>query len=168
VGFSAGRRPISVEWLRPTEFTPRDLASAQNREDKLLDLLTNSQLASLEDAIIIAKIMNKVVNQMDVQLAQALSQAPDELAARILRLLAEISDSNRTLPLLTSTLRGESPELRSKAAFVFARHCHNSLFIERALQDNDAKVRASALKGLSLSGHAVDPSALSWRSLTAT
>ena len=129
------------------------------RKGKLLDLLLNPQLASLEDSIIVAKIINKLTDQLDVQLAQVLKEAPDELAARILRLLAEISDRNRTLPLLTITLREESPELRSKAAFVFARHCHNSLFIKYALQDSDPKVRASALEGLGLSDYPVDPAA---------
>ena len=129
------------------------------RRRKLLDLLLNPQLASLEDCIIVAKIINKVIDQLDVQLARMLRDAPDELAARILRLLAEISDSNRTLPLLTSTLREESPELRSKAAFVFARHCQNAVFIERALRDSDPKVRASALDGLSVSDHPIDPAA---------
>ena len=129
------------------------------RKGKLLDLLLNPQLASLEDSIIVAKIINKLTDQLDVQLAQVLKEAPDELAARILRLLAEISDSNRTLPLLTITLREESPELRSKAAFVFVRHCHNSLFIKYALQDSDPKVRASALEGLGLSDYPVDPAA---------
>ena len=129
------------------------------RNRKLFDLLLNPQLTSLKDSIIAAKIINNVIDQLDVQLAQALKEAPDELAARILRLLAEISDSNRTLPLLTSTLREESPELRSKAAFVFARHCQNSLFIKHALKDSDPKVRASALEGLSLSDYPVDPSA---------
>ena len=129
------------------------------RERKLRDLLLNPQLSSLKESIIIAKIINKVIDRLDVQLAQVLKEAPDELAARILRLLAEISDSNRTLPLLTITLREESPELRSKAAFVFARHCHNSLFIKSALQDSDPKVRASALEGLGLSDYPVDPAA---------
>ena len=128
------------------------------REGKLLDLLLNAQQASLEDSIIIAKIMTKVIKQLDVQLARLLSAAPDELAARILRMLAEISDSNRTLPLLTTTLRNKSPKLRSKAAFIFARHCQNSVFIERALKDNDPKVRASALEGLSVSDYSTDPS----------
>ena len=64
------------------------------RKGKLLDLLLNPQLTSLEESIIVAKIVNKVINQLDVQLAQMLRDAPDELAARILRLLAEISDSN--------------------------------------------------------------------------
>ena len=128
------------------------------REGKLLDLLLNAQQASLEDSIIIAKIMTKVIKQLDVQLARLLSAAPDELAARILRMLAEISDSNRTLPLLTTTLRKKSPKLRSKAAFIFARHCQNSVFIERALKDNDPKVRASALEGLSVSDYSTDPS----------
>ena len=119
------------------------------KEHKLLDMLLNPQLSSIEDAIEVAKLMKTIVDQLDVLLARKLKEAPEELALRILRLLAEVADSNRTLPLLTKTLRDASPDLRSKAALIFSRHCHNTLFIENALKDPDPQVRASAMQGLS-------------------
>ena len=128
------------------------------KEHKLLDMLLNPQLSSLEDAIKVAKLMKTIVDQLDVLLARALKEAPKELALRILRLLAEVADSNRTLPLLTKTLREASPGLRSKAARIFSRHCHNSLFIENALRDPNPEVRASAIQGLSESKYQPDPS----------
>ena len=128
------------------------------KERKLLDMLLNPQLSSLEDALKVAKLMKTIVDQLDVLLARELTEAPEELALRILRLLAEVADSNRTLPLLTKTLREASPSLRSKAALIFSRHCHNSLFIENALKDPDPEVRASAIQGLSESEYQPDPS----------
>ena len=130
------------------------------REKKLLDLLLNPQLASLEDAVKVASVMNTVVDQLDVLLARALKGASEELSLRILRLLAEVSDSNRTLPLLTMTLREKSSGLRSKSARIFSRHCHNTLFIENALKDPDPEVRASAMQGLSESEYQPSPSIL--------
>ena len=47
------------------------------RERKLRDLLLNPQLSSLKESIIVAKIINKVIDQLDVQLAQVLKDAPD-------------------------------------------------------------------------------------------
>lgn len=126
------------------------------KEHKLLDMLLNPQLSSIEDAIKVAKLVKTIVDQLDVLLARALKEAPEELKLRILRLLAEVADSNRTLPLLTKTLREASPGLRSKAALIFSRYCHNTLFIENALKDPDPQVRASAMQGLSESEYQPD------------
>ena len=128
------------------------------KEHKLLEMLLNPQVASLEDAIKAAKRIKKTVDLLDVLLARALEGAPEGLALRILPLLAEVSDSNRTLPMLTKTLHEESPGLRSKAALIFSRHCHNTLFVENALKDPDPAVRASAIQGLSESEYHSDPS----------
>ena len=113
-------------------------------------------IPSIEDAIKVAKLVKTIVDQLDVLLARALKEASEELKLRILRLLAEVADSNRTLPLLTKTLREASPGLRSQAALIFSRHCHNTLFIENALKDPDPQVRASAMQGLSESEYQPD------------
>ena len=123
------------------------------REHKLLDILLDAQLASLEVAIKVAPLIKMTVDQLDVLLVRELQGAPEELAFRILRLLAEVSNSNRTLPLLTTTLRQANPALRSKAARIFSRHCQNTLFVENALKDPDPEVRASAIQGLSESAY---------------
>ena len=130
------------------------------KEHKLLDMLLNPQVASLEDAIKAAKRIRKTVDLLDVLLARALEAAPEGLALRILRLLAEVSDSNRTLPILTKTLREESPGLRSKAALIFSRYCHNTLFVENALKDPEPEVRASAIQGLCESEYQPDLSVI--------
>ncbi len=126
----------------------------------LVDFLLDQELASLEEAVYLAKVVKKNSERVDVDLARGLREALDPDAARILRLLAEIADSNRTLPLLTSVLRDARSELRSMAAMIFARHCQNTLFIENAMRDGDPKVRASAIEGLGLSGRRAEPAIL--------
>ncbi len=125
----------------------------------LVGFLLNPELSSLEEAIHLAKVVKKNADRVDVELARALKDSSDAQASRILRLLAEIADSNRTLPLLTSVLRDSRSELRSMAA-IFARHCQNTLFVENALRDRDPSVRASAIEGLGLSGRKSEPAVL--------
>ena len=129
-------------------------------EGQLLELVLNPRIASLEEAVPLVGVIKRVVNQVDVHLAKALQDASDESALRILRLMAEVCDSNRVLPLLMRILRERGSELRSKAAFIFARHCRNALFFENALQDPEPAVRAHALDGLIAADYAPDPAVL--------
>ena len=46
------------------------------KEHKLLDMLLNPQLSSIEDAIKVAKLMKTIVDQLDVLLARALKEVP--------------------------------------------------------------------------------------------
>ena len=130
------------------------------REGRLVELVLDPRIASLEEAVPLAGVIKKVINQVDVHLAKALQDASDESALRILRLMAEVCDSNRVLPPLMRILRERGPQLRSKAAFIFARHCRNALFIENALQDPEPTVRAHALDGLIAADYAPDPAVL--------
>ncbi len=130
------------------------------REGQLLDLLLNPRVASVDEAVPLAAVIKQVVNQVDIHLAKALQGASDESALRILRLMAEVCDSNRVLPQLTRILRERGPELRSTAAFIFARYCRNTLFFENALRDPEPSVRAQALEGLIAADYAPDPSVL--------
>ena len=130
------------------------------REGQLLELLLNPRITSVDEAVTLAGVIKQVVNQVDIHLAKALQNASDESALRILRLMAAICDSNRVLPLLMGILRERGPELRSEAAFVFARYCRNALFFENALQDPEPAVRAQALDGLIAADYSPDPSIL--------
>ena len=130
------------------------------REGQLLELLLNPRVASVEEAVPLAGVIKRFINQVDIHLAKALQDASDESAMRILRLMAEVCDSNRVLPLLTRILRERGPELRSTAAFIFARYCRNTLFFENALRDPEPAVRAQALDGLIAADYAPDPSVL--------
>ncbi len=130
------------------------------REGKLLDLLLSPRVTSVDEAVPLAGVIKQVVDQVDIHLAKELQGASDESALRILRLMAEVCDSNRVLPLLTRILRERGPELRSTAAFIFARYCRNTLFFENALRDPEPSVRAQALDGLIAADYAPDPSIL--------
>ena len=130
------------------------------REGQVLELLLNPRVASVDEAVTLAGVIKQVVNQVDIHLAKALQNASDESALRILRLMAAVCDSNRVLPLLTRILRERGPELRSRAAFIFARYCRNALFFENALQDPEPAVRANALDGLIAADYAPDPAVL--------
>jgi len=125
-------------------------------QDRIVPLLLDTELCSLERALRLARIVKRHVDQIDVLLARHLKHARGETAVRILRLLAETAENNRTLPLLSRVLREESPQLRSKAARVFAQHCQNTLFTENALKDPEPSVRASAIEGLGLSARPFD------------
>jgi hypothetical protein len=126
----------------------------------LVGFLLDPELSSLDEVVYLAKVVKKNAARVDVELARALKEASDAQAARILRLLAEIADNNRTLPLLTAVLRDSRSELRCMAATIFARHCQNTLFVENAMRDRDPNVRASAIEGMGLSGRKVEPAVL--------
>ncbi len=138
----------------------RLLISILQCEGRLLELLLNPRVTSVDEAVPLAGVIKQVVNQVDIHLAKALQDASDKSALRILRLMAEVCDSNRVLPLLTRILRERGPELRSRAAFIFARYCRNTLFFENALQDPEPSVRTSALDGLIAADYDPDPSIL--------
>ena len=130
------------------------------REGQLLELLLNPVVTSVDEAVPLAGVIKQVVNQIDIHLAKALQGASDESALRILRLMAEVCDSNRVLPQLTRVLRERGPELRSTAAFIFARYCRNTVFFENALRDPEPTVRTRALDGLIAADYEPDPAVL--------
>ena len=125
----------------------------------LLDLLLNPEISSVDESVVLVQAMRGKVERLDVDLAKAMKTASGSLKSRVLRLLAETAESNRTLPLLIHALREEGPDIRAKAGRIFAQHCQNELFIENVLKDPDPKVRAAAIDGIGLSleqGAAVD------------
>ena len=65
------------------------------------------------------------------------------------------------LGVIPSSTRDKSPELRSNAALIFARHCQNELFVTNAMRDPNPAVRASALEGLGMADRTPDPEVLS-------
>jgi VWFA-related protein len=126
----------------------------------LLDLLLNPGASSVVEAVELARVIKGKADRLDIHLARALKEASGDKAARILRILAEVAENNRTLPLLTHSLRQRSSELRSKAGRIFAQHCQNELFAQNALKDPDAAVRASAVEGMGLRNQGAVPEVL--------
>ena len=114
----------------------------------LVDLVMDPEISSVDEAVAVVKAMRGKFERLDVDLAKKLKTAPEDLKSRVLRLLAETAQNNRTLPLLIHALREASADIRAKAGLIFAQHCQNELFIENVLKDPDPRVRAAAMDGL--------------------
>ena len=157
-----GFREAAVQYLCRGGHLPSEqiLVWLLQKANMLLDILLDPATCSLDQAVQLAKVVKRNADRIDVELARQLKEASNSQASRILRLLAEIADSNRTLPLLIKVLRESRSELRGMAALIFARHCQNTLFIENAMKDSDAGVRASAIEGLGLSNRRAEPAIL--------
>lgn len=132
------------------ETTARYVIGLLDRESNVLDILLDLSSTSIAQAQKIAKLVKQIVPRLDIDLAKALGKAGKEQSVRILRLLAELADSNRVLPQLMSVIRDKGPEARAQACRILAQHCQNDLFVERALSDPDATVRAGAIEGVGL------------------
>ena len=155
-------RRCVVEYLSngAQDVSARYVVGLLDRESNLLDLLLDPGTASLSQAKKVAKLVNQSVPHLDVDLAKALSRAGDHQSNRILQLLAEVADSNRTLPLLMRVLRERGPKLRASAARILSQHCQSELFVQAALGNSDAAVRAGAIEGIGLRGSKLAPALL--------
>ena len=158
-----GFQQAAVKYLLGAEQSPaaRIVVWLLEKEGMLLDILLSPSVCSLDESVFLAKLIHANVDHIDVQLAKALKGAHESQASRILRLLAVVVRNNRTLPLLTHALRDKSPELRSNAALIFARHCQNEIFVANVMRDPNPAVRASALEGLGMADRTPDPEVLS-------
>ena len=142
------------------ETTARYVIALLDRESNILDILLDARLTSVAQAGEIAKLVKQMVPRLDVDLAKALRTSGKEQSIRILRLLAEVADSNRTLPLLMRVVREMGSEARAQAGRILAQHCQNELFVEKTLRDPDASVRAGALDGVGLRKRKSSPAIL--------
>jgi hypothetical protein len=142
------------------ETTARYVIALLDRESNILDILLDTRLTSVAQAKEIAKLVKQMVPRLDVDLAKTLRTSKKEQSVRILRLLAEVADSNRTLPLLMRVVREMGPEARAQAGRILAQHCQNELFVEKTLCDPDASVRAGALDGVGLRTQKSSPAIL--------
>ena len=158
-----GFQQAAVKYLLAADPCPgtRIVVWLLEKEGMLLDILLNQAVCSLDESLFLSRVIHANVDHIDVELAKALKDAHESQALRILSLLAVVVQSNRTLPLLIGALRHSSPELRSNAALIFARHCQNELFIANVMRDPNPAVRASALEGLGMADRAPNSTVLS-------
>lgn len=70
------------------------------------------------------------------------------MAERLLEIVNQISDGNRLLPSLMRILRHDNPYLRSKAVLMIGRSGGSLSWIEKRLQESDARVRANAIEAI--------------------
>ncbi len=158
-----GFQQAAVKYLLAAEQCPaaRIVVWLLEKEGMLPGILLSPSLCSLDESLFLARFIHANVDHIDVRLARALKDAHESQALRILRLLAVVVQNNRTLPLLIRSLRDRSPELRSNAALIFARHCQNEIFVANVMRDPNPAVRASALEGLGMADRTPDPEVLS-------
>ena len=151
VGNPAGFEQAVLKYLRKGGEGPAEvlLIKLLHQIGLLLELLADPERVPLDEAISLAKLSSRNGLFLDISLAKALQHSPSpQRTDRVLRLLAEIAESNRILPLLFPLLRAQQKRVRSKAALIFAKVCPSCTFVKNALADPDSRVRANAVEAL--------------------
>jgi hypothetical protein len=69
-------------------------------------------------------------------------------AARVLHILARVSDGARILPSLARLLHSTDADLRSKAALIMGRSNRSAMWVQSRMGDADPRLRANAVEGL--------------------
>ena len=111
---------------------------------------------SLEQALALARAACSVAPNADILLARALADSVElaedptylACAARVLEILAEISDVSRIFPALVRLLRHPNPHLRSKTVLAIGRVKRSAQWVRQRLGDEDPRIRANALESL--------------------
>jgi HEAT repeat protein len=118
--------------------------------------LCNPALATLEDDVVVARVLMEKEPLLDVKLARRISNSmvlgnqplDSTVTLRILEVLAAIADGSRILPVLIQVLRQPDPRLRSKAALLVGRTNKSAQWVEQFLWEPDARVRANSVEAL--------------------
>jgi len=111
---------------------------------------------TLEQALGLARAASGVAPNTDLLLARGLTESLDvaddpgflACAARVLEILAEISDVSRVFPALVRLLRHPNPHLRSKTVLTLGRVRRSAQWVRQRLGDEDSRIRANALESL--------------------
>ena len=153
-----------------TEFARRAAAVLKNDSESrgacyLLGVLTTHGLLapvlcdpgfSLKQALELARAACLANRMADVLLARALAESVEladdptclACAARVLEILAEISDASRIFPALVRLLHHPNPHLRSKTVLAIGRVKRSAQWVRQRLGDKDPRIRANALESL--------------------
>ncbi len=122
----------------------------------LLATVLCDPVISLEQALGLARAACSVAPNADILLARALAESVEladdptylACAARVLEILAEISDVSRIFPALVRLLRHPNPHLRSKTVLAMGRVKRSAQWVRQRLGDEDPRIRANALESL--------------------
>lgn len=68
--------------------------------------------------------------------------------ARLVDLLAEVSDNAHVFPSIVRLLRHPNPHIRSKAVLMIGRRSRSAQWVRHRLADSDSRIRANALEAL--------------------
>jgi hypothetical protein len=120
----------------------------------LLPALSDPALTR-ETAMALARTASRVEPKIDVPLARALADkvgesdaAGVEEHARLMEILAAISDGARIFPSLVRLLRHPDPHIRSKAVLMIGRGNRSAKWVQQRLADTDPRIRANAAEAL--------------------
>jgi hypothetical protein len=130
----------------------------------LYELLCDPSNFSLEQAVTIARSLQKLDPQADTTLARLLlkpsagrgSAARTEAQGvgggfgeeRILEIAASVSSGARLLPILVQLLKSSNQKVRSKATLLVGRMAADARAVEAMLADPDPRTRANAVESL--------------------
>jgi HEAT repeat protein len=116
----------------------------------LLPALSTPVLTSPQ-ALALAQTAAAIDPTVDVALARALAENPGldvEHYARVMEVLAVISDGVRIFPSLVRLLRHPNPHIRSKAVLMIGRGNRSAKWVRQRLADTDPRIRANAAEAL--------------------
>jgi HEAT repeat protein len=122
----------------------------------LLVRVLGDPLLTREQALAVAQVASRVDSNAEMALARALSDttgAPDagehvEEHARLIEILAAISDGAKIFPCLVRLLRHPNPHIRSKAVLMIGRGNRSANWVRQRLGDSDPRIRANAAEAL--------------------
>jgi HEAT repeat protein len=121
----------------------------------LVKALSDPQLTR-EQALALAQTAGRMDSNAEIAIARALSDtvgaadAGDRVDehARLIEILAAISDGSRIFPLLVRLLRHPNPHIRSKAVLMIGRGNRSANWVRQRLGDSDPRIRANAAEAL--------------------
>jgi HEAT repeat protein len=121
----------------------------------LLPALYNP-LLTRERALALAQAAASIDPTIDVALARTLaddvsaaqSSGEFDQHARLMEILAAISDGVRIFPSLVRLLRHTNPHIRSKAVLMIGRGNRSAKWVRQRLADTDPRIRANAAEAL--------------------
>ena len=111
---------------------------------------------SREQAMELARAAARVDPMTDVALAKRLADSaaaeetalPSDSAARLMEILAEISEGARILPSLMRLMRHSNPFVRSKAVKLVGKGSGSVKWVRGRLAETDPRIRANAIEAL--------------------
>jgi HEAT repeat protein len=130
-------------------------------DDRVIDLLLDERVLSLEAAVALARKLAAVEPLLDVRLVRkagenALGHVGATESATVLRLLSlvdAISDCSRLACYLIQFLSHPAANVRSKAALLLGRANWNPSRVKSLLASEDSRLRANAVESLWGHGH---------------
>lgn len=143
-------RSLALGWLTNGggDAGARALLSLLHQRGFLVEMLVNARAIPLRQTLWAAELAGKVVEDLDVGVAQVLTAGNANEAKRALQILYEIPVSSRALPALSAALGNDDPRVRAGLARLIGGVCRDPESLRPLLNDADPRVRANAIEAL--------------------